>query len=146
VRGEGRLEVHLFQRLLGGQGRRQGRLARPVQDPEGHEGRRQEKSREEKEGGSSGLAVIEARSKALAGFDYEGIPITGSKDIRFRPFCSYAENGNVRLVRGRWNNTYVDELVNYPGEPDDQVDGTSAAYNSLVKVMGTREPGDYGVS
>lgn len=89
--------------------------------------------REEREGGSSGLAVIEARAKALKGYDYAGVSITGNKVTRARPFRAQCEAGNVRLVRGPWNAKYLDELCAFPtGRKDDQVDASSCAFNAVL--------------
>lgn len=89
--------------------------------------------REEKEGGASGKAVITARAKLLAGFDYAGVEIGGDKVTRAKPFRAQCEAGNVYLVRGAWNEGYLQELENFPvGKNDDRVDGSSAAYNALV--------------
>lgn len=89
--------------------------------------------REEKEGGSAGLAVIAARAKALKGFDYAGVSISGDKVTRAKPFRAQCEAGNVLLVRGDWNETYIRELCNFPvGKNDDQVDGSSCAFNAVL--------------
>lgn len=89
--------------------------------------------REEREPGGSGVAVVAARAKLLAGFDYAAVPITGDKVTRAKPFRAQCEAGNVRLVRGEWNEAYLQELEAFPtGKHDDQVDGSSTAYNCLV--------------
>lgn len=92
--------------------------------------------REEKEGGSAGKSVITARVRGLAGYDYAGVSITGNKVTRARPFRAQAEAGNVRLLRGPWNEKYLRELEVFPvGKHDDQVDATSCAYNALVEII-----------
>lgn len=89
--------------------------------------------REEQEPGSAGKTVIANRIKALVGYDYRGVPTTGDKVTRARPYRSQAEAGNVRLVRGPWNAQYLAELTVFPnGKNDDQVDGSSAAFNELA--------------
>lgn len=89
--------------------------------------------REEKEGGSAGATVIAARRKRLVGFDYAGIPLSGSKVVRSGPFRAQCEGGNVLLLRGLWNEAYIEELINFPtGLHDDQVDASSAAFNELT--------------
>lgn len=98
--------------------------------------------REEKEGGSAGLAVIEARTKTLKGYDYAGVPTTGSKVTRSKPFRAQCEAGNVYIVNDQgvggskgigWNKEYVDELCGFPtAKHDDQVDGSSAAFNAVL--------------
>lgn len=89
--------------------------------------------REEKEGGSAGLAVIAARTKSLAGYNYAGVSTTGSKRARSRPFRAQCEAGNVYLLRAPWNKKYLDELQGFPtADHDDQVDGSSASFNSVL--------------
>lgn len=89
--------------------------------------------REEKEGGSAGLAVIQARTKTLAGKDYAGVPVTGSKVTRSKPFRAQCEAGNVYLLRAPWNKDYLDELCEFPtGKHDDQVDGSSCGFNAVL--------------
>jgi predicted phage terminase large subunit-like protein len=89
--------------------------------------------REEQEPGSAGKKVIASHGKALHGFDYEGAPSTGSKVVRARPLASQMKLGNVKVVKGAWNKAYIDELRLFPnGTFDDQVDGSSNAYNDIA--------------
>lgn len=91
--------------------------------------------REEKEGGSAGVAVIQAHSVLLKGWDYEGVTISGSKPTRAKPYRSQCAAGNVYLLRGDWNEEYIRELCAFPtGSHDDQVDGSSTAFNHLVTM------------
>lgn len=97
---------------------------------------------EEKEGGSSGKTVIAARAKLLAGYDYEGLQVDSDKVTRSRPLRAQFEAGNVLLLAGRWNRDYIEELVLFPfGENDDQVDASSAAFNTLTKDTPTKKGG-----
>lgn len=89
--------------------------------------------REEQEPGSSGKAVIAARTLALAGYDYTGQPASGEKSTRWRPFAIQAEAGNVRIVRGDWNEKFLDELTSVPAAAhDDQADAASLAFATLA--------------
>lgn len=89
--------------------------------------------REEQEGGSAGVAVVAARTRTLAGFDYAGVPISGSKVTRCKPFRAQCEAGNVRIVRGAWNADYINELCGFPtAKHDDQVDASSCAFNTVL--------------
>lgn len=91
--------------------------------------------REEQEGGASGVAVITARSKLLEAFDYAGSPITGDKVVRAGPFRGQCEARNVKLVRGEWNEAFLQEAATFPvGMHDDQIDAASCAYNELLKI------------
>ena len=91
--------------------------------------------REEKEPGASGVAAINAHKALFRAFDYAGVNLGQSKVIRAKPFRAQAEAGNVYLVQGSWNDEYLQELADFDGAGlmhDDQVDGTSCAYNALV--------------
>lgn len=89
--------------------------------------------REEKEGGSAGLAVIAARTKMLIGKDYAGVNISGSKVTRSKPFRAQCEALNVYLLRAEWNAAYIKELCDFPtGKHDDQVDASSCAFNAVL--------------
>lgn len=60
------------------------------------------------------------------------------KVARFLPFCTLAESGYVRIVRGDWNEAYLTELELFEGlktQKDDQVDATSDAFNTLSKSI-----------
>lgn len=95
--------------------------------------------REEQEPGSSGKAVIAAHARMLAGRDYAGVPATGEKTTRWRPFVVQAEAGNVRLVpdaEGKprpWVQAWLDELSLAPfGRHDDQADSAAGAFSALA--------------
>ena len=99
--------------------------------------------REEQEPGASGKAVIAARTRSLAGYDYGGISATGDKIVRAGPLRSQAEAGNVKLVRGSWNEDYLQELEGFPyGAHDDQVDASAVAFNELAAHSGPRRGWD----
>jgi predicted phage terminase large subunit-like protein len=69
----------------------------------------------------------------LAGFDYAGVEISGSKVTRCKPFRAQCEAGNVRIVRGPWNADYLNELCGFPtARHDDHVDASSCAFNAVL--------------
>ncbi len=87
----------------------------------------------EQEPGSSGKDVIAAYRRDLAGYTFKGEPATGSKEVRADPLASQAEGGNVKLVRGPWNEAFIEELCSFPqGAHDDQVDAASGAFGMLT--------------
>lgn len=73
----------------------------------------------------------------------EGIPcrtcqISGhrGKVQRFLPFTSLAESGSVRILRGEWNDWYLNELESFDGGRrghDDGVDATADAVTTLAR-------------
>jgi predicted phage terminase large subunit-like protein len=89
--------------------------------------------REEREPGSAGKSVIQARARSLMGFDYAGRPATGDKITRWKAYASQAEVGNVALVRGTWNRAYLAELEQVPDGHDDQADASAGGFNELAK-------------
>jgi len=87
----------------------------------------------EQEPGSSGKDSAEATVRNLAGFDVHVERATGDKAVRAEPYAAQCEAGNVRLVRGAWNGAYIAEMTAFPnGTNDDQVDGSSGAFNKLA--------------
>lgn len=70
----------------------------------------------------------------LAGFVARAEPETGDKAMRAEPFSAQCEAGNVLIVKGAWNEAYLDELCLFPGGSfKDQVDATSGAFGKLAK-------------
>ncbi|MEZ2410533.1 phage terminase large subunit [Bosea sp. RCC_152_1] len=73
----------------------------------------------------------------LAGFIVTAEPETGDKETRAEPFAAQCEAGNVSIVRGEWNDAYLDELCLFPGGSfKDQVDASSGAFGKLMSVRG----------
>ena len=92
----------------------------------------------EQEGGSGGKESAQATVRHLVGFDVHTEPVTGTKEVRARPFAAQCEAGNVKLVRAPWNAEYIEELVGFPtGRYADQVDASAGAFNKLAA------PGDH---
>ncbi len=98
--------------------------------------------REEREGGSSGKAVTNARARTLKGYDYEEVLAGSNKVVKSKPFRAQVNAGNVYLPKGAsWIRAYVAELRDFPnGKHDDQVDGSAIAFNALV-VLKEQEGG-----
>lgn len=90
--------------------------------------------REEQEGGSSGKAVVVARTKLLKGYDYAAVPKNVNKVIYSKPFRAQVNAGNVYLPRGaKWVPGYVNELRDFPTvKHDDRVDASSTAFNAVL--------------
>lgn len=87
----------------------------------------------EQEGGSGGKESAENTIKNLAGFAIDSMRPTGNKTDRANPFACQLNIGNVLLLKGEWNTSYVNELKNFPkAAHDDQVDASSCAFNLLA--------------
>lgn len=92
--------------------------------------------RMEKEPGSSGKDVVDFYARTIfLGYDFKGIPSTGSKAERAAPFSAAVEAGNVFLVdTGDWNiEGFISECCAFPeGKHDDRVDAAAGAFNDLA--------------
>lgn len=90
----------------------------------------------EQEPGSGGVNTIDHyHREVLAGYDFRADKVTGSKMERARPLSSAAEAGNVMLVRGAWNESFLDECCVFPeGGHDDQVDAASGALSNCFTL------------
>jgi len=89
----------------------------------------------EQEPGSSGKTVIDYyRRNILRGFEFRGNAVHIAKTQRWGPLASQAEAGNVLLVRGPWNEAFLDEIDIAPDGPF--VDQADAASGALEKLSG----------
>ncbi|MHC1768168.1 MAG: phage terminase large subunit [Verrucomicrobiia bacterium] len=83
--------------------------------------------------GSAGVAEAQATARALDGFNVRFAVASGDKETRAKPVSSQAEAGNVKVVRGLWNNDFFRVLENFPGGgKDDDVDALSGAHSVLA--------------
>lgn len=90
--------------------------------------------------GAAGKTEVSHMTRALGGYIVIVVPEVNNKLTNFKPFSSYAQAGNVKILRAPWNETYLNELESFTGEDnnvDDQVDATSKAFNNL---FGQNEP------
>ncbi|HEY3265538.1 MAG TPA: phage terminase large subunit [Armatimonadota bacterium] len=91
----------------------------------------------EREQGSGGKESAEISIKDLAGYDVHEDLVTGDKETRARPFAAQVQAGNVRMLLGEWNKTYLGELETAPnGKYKDQWDASSGAFNKLALGAG----------
>lgn len=83
--------------------------------------------------GAAGKADAATKIKLLAGYAVTVEPVTGDKATRAKPASAQAEAGNVKLVRGAWNEAFLDEVCSFPNAQfDDQVDAFADALNQLA--------------
>lgn len=83
--------------------------------------------------GAAGKANAAHQIKLLAGWDVRAVLESGSKEVRANPVAAQAEAGNVKLVRGPWNESFLEEVSMFPnGAHDDQVDALSGGFAELV--------------
>lgn len=89
--------------------------------------------------GSAGKDSAEATNLTLVGFPAKYETLSGDKEARSDPLEDAFEGGMMYLLRGTWNEPFVEECVAFPrGRYDDQVDAASSAYNKLLEMIGKR--------
>lgn len=80
--------------------------------------------------GQAGKVDVEHMRSVLAGFAIRVLRASSSKETFCGPFSSQVEGGRVVLLRGSWNEAFLDELENFPSaKHDDQVDASSLAFH-----------------
>jgi predicted phage terminase large subunit-like protein len=91
----------------------------------------------EQEPGSSGkMAVDHYQRYVLPGYSVYGVPATGNKVTRARPWSAAVDAGNVTLVEADWTEDYIDEHCLFPeAEHDDQVDPSANAHFQLSNLV-----------
>lgn len=83
--------------------------------------------------GQAGKTQVLYLTRALGGYKVVSSPESGDKVTRAEPFAAQVNVGNVLMVRGEWNEKYIDELRMFPnGTFDDQVDASSRAFGELI--------------
>jgi len=105
----------------------------------------------EEDPGQAGKSEVLSVIKELAGYEVRANRVTQDKITRAKACSAYSEAGNIKLVQGRWNDTFLRELDGFcdadalpidlrPGElaKDDQVDAFSGAFNMLNKFGSPR--------
>lgn len=89
--------------------------------------------------GSAGVADMENFVRLLAGYIVVVTRPSTDKVVRAKPLSAQSEIGNVKLLRGDWNDAFLTELEQFDGENghDDQVDAASDAFNELCGGVST---------
>jgi len=84
--------------------------------------------------GQAGKSQVGAIVKLLHGYDVRSSTESGSKEQRATLLSAQAEGGNVYLLRGEWNDTFINEATIFPNsEFKDQIDASSRAYARLIR-------------
>lgn len=84
--------------------------------------------------GQAGKAQIRTLVKLLAGATVKWSTETGSKEQRADPLAAQAEVGNVKLLRGSWNDDFLAEAELFPNSKfKDQIDAASRAFSRHVR-------------
>lgn len=83
--------------------------------------------------GAAGKAQAQGYVRKLATFIAKIVIPSGDKVTRSAAFAAQAQAGNVKLVKGPWNEAFLSEMASFPtGAHDDQVDAAADAFNELV--------------
>jgi predicted phage terminase large subunit-like protein len=83
--------------------------------------------------GQAGKVQVSAMATLLTGFDARSRSERGDKIVRFGPFSAQAEAGNVKVLRGAWNEDFFACLEAFPESAhDDDVDGCSGAFGMFL--------------
>lgn len=89
----------------------------------------------EQDPGQAGKAEAEDQIRNLAGYNAQINTVHESKGLRAQPLSAQAQAGNVKLIKGVWNEDYLKELENFDGSDlckSDQVDASSGAFYMLT--------------
>jgi predicted phage terminase large subunit-like protein len=93
----------------------------------------------ELEGGSAGLKVEANLRSRLQGFDARGVKPLGDKLTRAKPVAGEAKRGNIKLLRGAWNQMFLDAVHGFDGTSqilvNDVTDALSGAYGEISKPV-----------
>lgn len=84
-------------------------------------------------GTQKGMLDLLLAEPSLAATPFRGINPVSDKITRANTWLARAEQHKVKLLRGAWNNAWLDEVCAFPeSEHDDMVDGTSGAFTDLA--------------
>jgi predicted phage terminase large subunit-like protein len=89
----------------------------------------------------AGLAMIQslARLPDMMGYAIHAMPAKGDKKQRSLGWAARARMGKLKLVRGSWNQAFINECLAFDGlglTHDDQVDAVSVAFAVLHMIRG----------
>jgi predicted phage terminase large subunit-like protein len=87
----------------------------------------------EQEPGSAGKRDSQRLTRVLAGLDALGIPSRGNKITRAMALAAQAHVGNIKILRGAWNERWLSHMHNQPEwAHDDEMDAASGGFNDLT--------------
>jgi predicted phage terminase large subunit-like protein len=95
----------------------------------------------EQEPGSAGIMVMEQIKTCLKGFRCKPTRPHGDKIQRALPYATSAQNGRVFLLRGTWNDQYINALHHFDGSGkpliNDLTDASSGAFDIINSIKST---------
>lgn len=82
--------------------------------------------------GQAGKAQKAYLSKSLSGYTFVFSTESGDKATRASPLASQVNVGNVKMLKGHWNDVVIQQMSMFPNaKHDDIIDAASRAYNDL---------------
>ena len=83
--------------------------------------------------GQAGKEQAESYVRMLDKFDIKTERVTGDKETRSEPLSAEWQSGNVYLVKGDWNDDFLELMNAFPtkGVHDDVIDASNDAYSEL---------------
>lgn len=83
----------------------------------------------EEDPGQAGVSEADHLTRLLQGYNVRRNKVQKDKVTRASPVSAQAEAGNIKILRGKWNDDFFRELENFPeGKHDDIVDALSGAF------------------
>lgn len=76
--------------------------------------------------------------------DAHGIRSVGNKIVRAKPLASQAEHGFVSVLKGAWNEEWLNHMHSQPAEHDDMMDAASGAHDDLIREGTRKQARSYG--
>ena len=76
--------------------------------------------------------------------DARGIRSVGNKIVRAKPLASQAEHGFVSVLKGAWNEEWLNHMHSQPADHDDMMDAASGAHDDLIREGTRKQARSYG--
>lgn len=85
--------------------------------------------------GQAGKSQAQDFIRLLVGYTVTALPVTGDKVTRAEPAGAQVAAGNVKLLKGDWNEAFLAELASFPrGNHDDMVDAFADAVLEVSEI------------
>jgi predicted phage terminase large subunit-like protein len=82
--------------------------------------------------GQAGKDQVQDLVANLHGYNVKYSLESGDKVVRATPFSAQCEAGNVKLLRGHWNEAWLNEMTMFPNGRKDRCDSCVRTYNQLI--------------
>jgi predicted phage terminase large subunit-like protein len=100
-----------------------------------HDGRTVSIVIEQQPGGAGVHQIDTYKRHVLRGYNVRARRPSGAKDVRAQPVAAAAENGLIKIIRGRHLLDFLEEVCAFPNAPhDDCVDALAGAHTALARA------------